>query len=121
MSALEISEFNDLVTEKARITVGNGQVAFTLFDWKSRRKLGRSLTCGVDDSLRLEDAAVTQVHYPLSDGDHFAVYYDGAMRGGVQRQTLGSDRRVQNGVGLDEKCAFKFWAELWFKNGELVF
>ena len=67
VGALEITQFQELMRDESRMTVGDDQMALPRPDRQARRELGRAGTRGVDDEVGLDVRAVSQADPALAN------------------------------------------------------
>src|ERR1700691_3534240 len=81
VSALQIAEFDDLMVEKIRITVGDHEMAFARLDIDAGAEFRSGLPCGIDDESGRENGAVSETRDAFSDcGDRLSPDYASSQR-----------------------------------------
>src|SRR5581483_3427109 len=106
MRALEVSEFDQLVTQKSGIAVGDDQMSFSLPHVNGFGQVGRSCSGGVDDDFCLEFCGVARMCGGIADSSNRnAKPQFSASQLGQSKQGSRGTGRVEGGIFGNEEAA----------------
>src|ERR1700758_957500 len=115
MSALEITEFHELMAHVSRIAIGDGQVALAFSNVEFRCQLGRPCTKGVHNRIGADFGAVVASHAIVPNRTNRTTQ---ANRGSPKLSALHKKPCptgwVKHGVPGDEQAAFHTFSQIWF-------